>query len=421
MHSIIIDKKMTLFEELKFRGFVNQCTDEKSLNQLIKKTRIHFYIGFDCTAQSLHVGSLIQIMIMRLFQKYGHTPVVLIGKGTTKIGDPSGKDETRKMLVDDQISKNAKNLKKVFNKFLTFDSNNNKSVFRDNSTWLNKLNYVDFLRDYGKHFTINKMLSFDSVKLRLDREQSLSFVEFNYMIFQAYDFYELHNRDNCILQIGGSDQWGNIVNGVDLIRRIKSKDSYGLTTPLLTNASGEKMGKTAEGAVWLDENFLTSYEYWQFWRNVDDRDVIKFIKLFTDLDTDVIKSIEKSKSNDINKLKIILADETTSLLHGKEKAKKAKMTANEVFINKNVSGNLPAFTLNKDSFKEKILINELIVQMKLATSKSESRKLIRGKGVKKNQEIISNEMEEITLSEFSNADEILISVGKKKHFRIVLK
>ena len=411
---------MTLFEELKFRGFINQCTDESALNELTKNNSINFYIGFDCTSKSLHVGSLIQIMIMRLFQKYGHTPIVLIGKGTTRIGDPSGKDETRKVLNEKEIDNNANNLKKVFNKFLTFKSNNNKAVFRDNSKWLDKLNYVNFLRDYGKHFTINKMLSFDSVKLRLEREQSLSFVEFNYMIFQAYDFYELFVRENCILQIGGSDQWGNIINGVDLIRRIKSKESYGLTTPLLTNSNGEKMGKTADGAVWLDEKLLSPYDYWQFWRNVDDRDVIRFIKLFTDLELDRIKELENNETIDINELKSILADQATTLLHGKENAKKSKDTAAKVFSDKSISDDLPALSLKNNDFDKKILIYELIVKIGFVSSKSESRKLIRGKGVKKNREIVKDEMAEVIKDDFLKNKEILISVGKKKHFRVTL-
>ena len=412
---------MTLFEELKFRGFINQCTDESALDKIIKKNSINLYIGFDCTAKSLHVGSLIQIMIMRLFQKYGHTPIVLIGKGTTRIGDPSGKDETRIMLSEKEIDQNADNLKKVFNKLLTFKMNNNKAIFRDNSKWLDKLNYVDFLRDYGKHFTINKMLSFDSVKLRLDREQSLSFVEFNYMIFQAYDFYELFVRENCLLQIGGSDQWGNIVNGVELIRRTQAKESFGLTTPLLTNANGEKMGKTTDGAVWLDEKLLSPYDYWQFWRNVDDRDVIRFIKLFTDMDVEKIKELEDSKSIDINVLKSMLADETTALLHGKESAKKSKDVANKVFSGKSTSDDLPTLKLKDNDFDEKVVIHQLIVKVGFASSNSESRKLIRGKGVKKNRKVLEDEMEEILKNELLENKEILISVGKKKHFRVILK
>ena len=410
---------MTLFSELKERGFIHQCTNEEELSHLIENKKIKFYIGFDCTAKSLHVGSLIQIMIMKLFQKYGHVPIILIGKGTTKIGDPSGKDETRKMLTDDEINANGKNLEKVFSKFLNMSEN--KTLIRDNAKWLQKLNYVDFLRDYGKHFTINKMLSFDSVKIRLEREQSLSFVEFNYMIFQAYDFYELFKKENCNLQIGGSDQWGNIVNGVDLIRRIENKESYGLTTPLLTNANGEKMGKTADGAVWLDEKLLSPYDYWQYWRNVDDRDVIKFIKLFTDIEPNKIKKIENSSSENINDLKSLLADEATMLLHGKENAEKSKNVAKKVFANKSVSDNLPTLTIEVDDFNEKVLISELIVKIGFASSKSESRKLIRGNGVKKNRVPINNEMSEILKDEFTEENGILISVGKKKHFRLILK
>ena len=412
---------MTLIEELKFRGFIHQCTNEEQLNKLLNEKSLKFYIGFDCTAQSLHVGSLIQIMLMRIFQKYGHTPIVLIGKGTTRIGDPSGKDETRKMLTDDEIDQNANNLKKVFSKFLNVEINNNKVIYRDNSEWLDKLNYVDFLRDYGKHFTINKMLSFDSVKIRLEREQSLSFVEFNYMIFQAYDFYELFNRDNCSLQIGGSDQWGNIINGVELIRRSINQSVFGLTTPLLTTANGQKMGKTVDGAIWLNEELLSSYDYWQFWRNVDDRDVVKFIKLFTDLGVKKISDLDQNKNLDVNELKMILADQATTLLHGENNANAAKEAAKKVFSNKSSSEDLPTIKINEIDLNNRIFINDLIVQVKFAHSKSESRKLIRGKGVKKNKIILINEMEEITKNDFVKNNEILISVGKKKHFRVVLE
>ena len=412
---------MTLIEELKFRGFIHQCTNEKQLNKLLNEKSLKFYIGFDCTAQSLHVGSLIQIMLMRIFQKYGHTPIVLIGKGTTRIGDPSGKDETRKMLTVDEIDQNANNLKKVFGKFLNVETNNNKVIYRDNSEWLDKLNYVDFLRDYGKHFTINKMLSFDSVKIRLEREQSLSFVEFNYMIFQAYDFFELFNRDNCSLQIGGSDQWGNIINGVELIRRSINQSVFGLTTPLLTTANGQKMGKTVDGAIWLNEDLLSSYDYWQFWRNVDDRDVVKFIKLFTDLGVKKISDLDQNKNLDVNELKMILADQATTLLHGENNANAAKEAAKKVFSNKSSSDDLPTIKINEIDLNNKIFINDLMVQVKFAHSKSESRKLIRGKGVKKNKIILINEMEEITKNDFVKNNEILISVGKKKHFRVVLE
>ena len=408
---------MTLFSELKERGFIHQCTNEEELSHLIENKKIKFYIGFDCTAKSLHVGSLIQIMIMKLFQNYGHVPIILIGKGTTKIGDPSGKDETRKMLTDDEINANGKNLEKVFSKFLNMSEN--KTLIRDNAKWLQKLNYVDFLRDYGKHFTINKMLSFDSVKIRLEREQSLSFVEFNYMIFQAYDFYELNKTDDCALQIGGSDQWGNIVNGVELIRRVNNNNAYGLTTPLLTNANGDKMGKTADGAVWLDESMLSPYDYWQFWRNVDDRDVIKFIKLFTVMDLKKINELEKNNKN-INELKVLLANEATKLLHGETESQKAEKIATELFSKDTMSDDMPTLRLKADEVKQNQYLSDLIVRMEMASSKSESRKLIRGNGVKVNRKSISDEMYVISQSDLENEDGILISVGKKRHFKITL-
>ena len=405
---------MTLIEELKQRGFIHQCTNEKALSDLLNSESIKFYIGFDCTAKSLHVGSLIQIMIMRLFQKYGHHPIVLIGKGTTKIGDPSGKDETRKILSSKDIDTNASNLEKVFNKFLDFQSNN-KAILSDNSLWLDKLNYINFLRDYGKHFTINKMLSFDSVKIRLEREQSLSFVEFNYMIFQAYDFLELNERCECILQIGGSDQWGNIVNGIELIRRSIGKESFGLTTPLLTNANGDKMGKTADGAIWLNEEFFSSYDYWQFWRNIDDRDVFRFLKLFTDLRIDEIEKIESDTKNDINLAKIILANHATTLLHGKDAASKAEKTAQDTFSGDSISENLPKISLLEKEFKQPVYIYDLIVKIGFSNSKSEARKLIRGHGVKLNQSVVKDELCELLLEDVSG-NKAMVSIGKKKHF-----
>ena len=410
---------MTLIEELKFRGFLNQCTNEETLNEIINSNKINFYIGFDCTAKSLHVGSLIQIMIMRLFQKYGHTPIVLIGKGTTRIGDPSGKDETRKILSDDEIDLNAKNLKQVFDRFLLSDNEDSKWITRDNSEWLDKLNYVNFLRDYGKHFTINKMLSFDSVKIRLDREQSLNFVEFNYMIFQAYDFFELNNRDNCILQIGGSDQWGNIVNGVELIRRASGKEAFGLTTPLLTNANGDKMGKTAEGAVWLNEDMLSAYDYWQFWRNVDDRDVIRFLKLFTDLSKKEIETIEKSISDSVNEAKIILANEATAMLHGLDKAKKSEETAKNIFSDDGLAADLPTIKLRSEELDNEILLSDLILKANFASSKSSSRKLIRGNAVKIDKELVKDEFFSVSALLRNSANGVVISVGKKKYFRVV--
>ena len=410
---------MTLIEELKYRGFLNQCTDEESLNKKLKSENITFYIGFDCTAKSLHIGSLIQIMVMRLFQKYGHTPIILIGTGTTRIGDPSGKDETRKMLTEDEIKNNANNLKTVFDKYLSFKNEKNKALIVDNADWLDKLGYVDFLRDFGKHFTINKMLTFDSVKIRLEREQSLSFVEFNYMIFQAYDFYELNNRNSCTLQIGGSDQWGNIVNGVELIRRVNGNEVFGLTTPLLTNSNGDKMGKTADGAIWLNDDLLSAYEYWQFWRNVDDRDVIRFMKLFTDLSKEQIDSHEQNSSKNINDLKIILANEVTAMLHGIESSRKAEQAAKQIFKNKNLSEDMPTLNLSNEDVQNGALLSDLIVQMKYANSKSESRKLIRGKGVKLNGKIVENELKLLDYNQITQFENV-ISVGKKKHFKVII-
>ena len=404
---------MTLLEELKLRGFIHQCTDEEKLNNSLNSGSINFYIGFDCTAKSLHVGSLIQIMMMRIFQKYGHTPIVLIGEGTTKIGDPSGKDQSRKMLSTDDIKNNSSNLVKVFDKFLV-SSSKNKPIYANNADWLDNINYINFLRDYGKHFTINKMLSFDSVKLRLEREQSLSFVEFNYMILQAYDYLELHNRCNCKLQIGGSDQWGNIVNGIDLIRRDSSSEVYGLTTPLLTNAKNEKMGKTVDGAVWLNEEMLTAYDYWQFWRNVDDRDVFRFLKLFTDKTLEEIKLLENDTN--INNVKILLANAATEMLHGKEKASLAEKTANDVFKNEGSSENLPLINVNLT--EGKLSLNDLIVEIGFASSKSETRKLIKNNGVKINKALVSDELKILSANDFDNNNEILVSVGKKKHFII---
>ena len=410
---------MTLIEELKYRGFLNQCTDEESLNKKLKSENITFYIGFDCTAKSLHIGSLIQIMIMRLFQKYGHTPIILIGTGTTRIGDPSGKDETRKILTEDEIKNNANNLKTVFDKYLSFKNEKNKALIMDNADWLDKLGYVDFLRDFGKHFTINKMLTFDSVKIRLEREQSLSFVEFNYMIFQAYDFYELNNRNSCTLQIGGSDQWGNIVNGVELIRKVNGKEVFGLTTPLLTNSNGDKMGKTADGAIWLNDDLLSAYDYWQFWRNVDDRDVIRFMKLFTDLSKEQIDSHEQNSSKNINDLKIILANEVTAMLHGIESSRKAEQAAKQIFENKSLSEDMPTLNLSNEDVQNGALLSDLIVQMKYANSKSESRKLIRGKGVKLNGKIVENELQLLDYDQITQFENV-ISVGKKKHFKVII-
>ena len=378
------------------------------------KKKIKAYIGFDCTAESLHVGSLLQIMCLRMLQKYGHQPIVLLGGGTTRIGDPSGKDKTRKILSEDEIEKNSKNIERILKKFLDTNDKNIKPIFVNNYEWLKDLNYISFLRDIGKHFTINKMLTFESVKTRLDREQSLSYMEFNYMILQAYDFLELNKKENCTLQIGGSDQWGNIVNGVDLIKRHSNKQSYGLTTPLITLATGAKMGKTESGAIWLDERFLSPYDYWQFWRNIDDRDVSKFMKFFTDLSVD---EIEKFKKKDINEQKIVLANQTTSMLHGEQEAKKSEETAKKTFSENSIGAALPSIAIKKNQLDDKFTIVDLIILSKLEKSKSEIRRLIKGSGVKINNQVINDEKLIISEKLFEN-DTIKLSLGKKRHIKV---
>ena len=367
-------------QEFHDRGYFYQCTDDVHLGKILSDQKIRAYIGFDCTAESLHVGSLLQIMCLRLLQKYGHQPIVLIGGGTTRIGDPSGKDKTRQILDEVTIEKNIKNIEKILKKFLSTDNNETKPIFVNNYDWLKNLNYISFLRDIGKHFTINKMLSFDSVKLRLEREQSLSYMEFNYMILQAYDFLELNNSFQCLLQIGGSDQWGNIVNGVELIKRHSSKEVFGLTTPLITLASGAKMGKTESGAIWLDENLLPAYDYWQFWRNVDDRDLLKFLKMFTDIS---IKEIENKKNDNINDLKVLLANHATSMLHGEQIAKECFEQAKKIFSDNSTDEGLPSVKINKNEIKNKNL-SDLIYLSKLEKSKSEIKRLIKNNGIKIN-------------------------------------
>ena len=404
----------TFLSEFQKRGYFNQCTDQTALNEFMSKSKIKAYIGFDCTAPSLHVGSLMQIMCLRLLQKYGHQPIVLLGGGTTLIGDPSGKEETRKILEKKEIDKNIKNIASVFKIFLKSNNLKTKPIFVNNYTWLSKLNYINFLREIGKHFTLNKMLTFDSVKLRLDREQSLSYMEFNYMILQAYDFYELNRRYKCFLQIGGSDQWGNIVNGVDLIKRKNKKQTYGLTTPLITVSSGAKMGKTEKGAIWLDKKMLSPYDYWQFWRNTDDKDVINFLKLFTDLETDKINDLEKN-IKDINKLKILLANETTTMLHGNKSAKEAEITAKKTFEDKSIGKNLPVFKIERNTITNGIGVLDLVIQTKLANSKSEIRRMIQNKGLKINNEVVNDETKKINENSFDKDNNMKVSHGKKQH------
>mgnify|MGYP001342962010 FL=1 len=403
-------------KEFKDREFFYQCTNEKELSELLNKKKVKAYIGFDCTAESLHVGSLLQIMCLRLLQHHGHQPIVLLGGGTTRIGDPSGKDKTRKILSQKEIEKNAKNIEKILKIYLNTNDRKTKPIFVNNYKWLKNLNYISFLRDIGKHFTINKMLTFDSVKNRLDREQSLSYMEFNYMILQAYDFLELNKKENCILQIGGSDQWGNIVNGVELIKRYSNNQVFGLTTPLITLASGAKMGKTEDGAIWLDKKFLSPYDYWQFWRNTDDKDVIKFLKFFTD---ENVEHIENLENVDVNNLKILLANKTTEMLHGKKEAENSEKIARETFSNNSTGSNLPSIKIDKSLLKNKLNIIDLVIISKFEKSKSEIRRLINGKAIKINNEIVPNE-KTLILNSYFNENYLKLSIGKKRHIKVEL-
>jgi len=409
--------KNTFLSEMNSRGFLNQCTDLEGLKKILNQQTIKAYIGFDTTAPSLHVGSLMQIMILRLLQKYGHQPIVLLGGGTTLIGDPSGKDSTRKILKEKEIKNNIISIKKIFEKLLHSKNKKTKPIFVNNYDWLSKLKYIDFLRDIGKHFTINKMITFDSVKLRLDREQSLSYMEFNYMILQAYDFYQLFKKHNCILQLGGSDQWGNIVNGVELIRRILQKNAFGLTTPLLTLSSGAKMGKTEKGAVWLDKKMFSPYDYWQFWRNTSDEDVKKFLKYFTDDDIDdLTKQIENEKN--VNNLKILLANKATTILHGSKAAKDSAETAKETFERGGLGKNIPEKKIKKKIISNGINIIELIFQNNLVQSKSEARRILKNNGVKINDVVINDEKKVINIEDVQENNYIKLSIGKKNHLKV---
>ena len=401
-------------KEFKDRGYFYQCTDEIGLLKYLNEKSRNAYIGFDSTAPSLHVGSLLQIMCLRLLQKHGHRPIVLLGGGTTRIGDPSGKEETRKILSEKQIEININNIKKVFKIFLKTNNPKLKPIFVNNYTWLSKLNYISFLRDIGRHFTINKMLSFDSVKLRLEREQSLSYMEFNYMILQAYDFYELNKSNKCNLQIGGSDQWGNIVNGVELIKRQSGIQAYGLTTPLITLASGAKMGKTEKGAVWLNKEMLSPYDYWQFWRNTDDRDVLKFLRMFTDLS---LNEIDNIKDNNINELKVLLANHATKMLHGKKEAEESEKLAKNTFKENSSGENLPGIKVENDILSKNIV--ELISFVNKNISKSEIRRLVKSNAIKIDNQNINDEKYIIDLNLFKNKGFVKLSIGKKKHFKII--
>ena len=403
--------------EMRSRGYLNQCTDLDKLEEICNKQSISAYIGFDCTASSLHVGSLLQIMILKLMQKHGHQPIILLGGGTTLIGDPSGKDTTRKILEKKEIKRNIVSIKKIFKKILNTSNKKTKPIFVDNATWLTELKYIKFLREIGIHFTINKMLTFDSVKLRLEREQSLSYMEFNYMILQAFDFYQLFKKNNCILQMGGSDQWGNIINGVELIRRILQKDAFGLTTPLITLSSGAKMGKTEKGAVWLDKKLFSAYDYWQFWRNTSDQDVKKFLRYFTEIEENDL-SQRINNEQDINQLKILLANEATKILHGEKIAKESEKTAKETFHGSGVGKNLPEINITKSQIEKGINILDLLSLNNVVSSKSEARRAIQGKGIKINDISVLDEKKIINKDDFKENNYIKISYGKKKHFII---
>jgi tyrosyl-tRNA synthetase len=408
--------KNKFLTEMNSRGYLSQCTDFDKLSEISDKKSISAYIGFDCTAKSLHVGSLLQIMILKMMQKYGHRPIVLLGGGTTLIGDPSGKDSTRKILEKKEIDKNIKSIKKAFNRILDTSNKKTKPIYVDNAKWLTKLNYIKFLRDIGSHFTINKMLTFESVKLRLEREQSLSYMEFNYMILQAYDFFQLYKKNNCILQIGGSDQWGNIVNGVELIRRILKKEAYGITSPLITLASGAKMGKTESGAVWLNEDMFSAYDYWQFWRNTDDRDVKKFLNFFTEIETNEIDNLFKRETN-INDLKILLANEATKILHGNLASKKAEQTAKDTFHGKGLGSSLPEIIIKQKDIAKGIKILEFLSNNQIVHSKSEARRIIKNKGLKINDILVDDTDKILEYEDFTNKV-LKISHGKKKHYII---
>ena len=390
--------KSNLIQELQERGYIHQCTNIEELDKLASKKKITAYIGFDCTAESLHVGSLIQLMLIRILQKTGHRVIVLLGDGTSKIGDPSGKDKSRQLLDEKEIKNNSQNIKKNIEKFTIKNNGIKKIKFLYNSLWIDNINYINFLRIYGKHVSVNKMLTMDSISERLKREQPLSFLEFNYMVIQAYDFVQLNNRENCQIQFGGSDQWGNITAGVDLIRRINKKEVFGITTPLITTSSGDKMGKTNKGAIWLSEKLLSSNGYWQFWRNVDDKDVIRFLKIFTDLNTEDINKLKNNSASEINNNKIILADETTNLCHGKNIADSFVIKKNDL-----IKG-IEAFKI--------ISLNKKIIQ-----SNSEARRLIRGGAVKFDGKIINDEVKTFFKKDFKK-NKIEISVGKKNHFVI---
>ena len=395
------------------RGFLQDCTDMQGLDEKLLEGCMPAYIGFDATADSLHIGSLIQIMMLRWLQKTGHKPIPLMGGGTTKIGDPSGKDESRQLITTEIINENINGIQKVFEKYLSFGDNSNDAKIINNAEWLDKLNYIEFLRDIGKHFTINRMISMESVKLRLDREQPLTFLEFNYMLLQAYDFMELNNRYDVSLQMGGSDQWGNIVNGIDLTRRLNKKSVFGLTTPLLTKADGSKMGKSANGAIWLNSEKLSPYEFWQFWRNTLDADVGKFLKLFTELPVSECDRLGSLEGQNINEAKIILANEVTKMCHGEEAALSSEKTAHKVFIEDSSDENLPTLEILNTEIIDGISFTQALVRTGLVSSGKEAKRIIAGGGARLNDQVINDAGFMLYAADLQKTPKI--SASKKKH------
>ena len=397
------------------RGYVHQLSDADGLDQAARDGRLVSYVGYDCTAASLHVGHLLSIMMLHWLQETGQKPIALMGGGTTRVGDPSGRDETRRILTYDQIEANKQAIKGTFTRFLQFDERKTGAIMVDNAEWLGTLNYIEFLRDVGRHFSINRMLTFDSVKLRLERDQELSFLEFNYMILQAYDFVELYKRLGCRLQMGGSDQWGNIINGIDLGRRIEDAQLYALTTPLLTTSSGAKMGKTASGAVWLSPDMLNPYDFWQYWRNTEDADVGRFLKLYTTLPMAEIALLERLGGSDINEAKKVLATEITALLHGRAAAEQASETARQTFEEGITADTLPTVEIDGQAIAAGIGILSLFVKTGLAASNGEARRHIQGGAVRVNDQPVTDDRRIVAISDVSGDGVIKLSLGKKKH------
>jgi len=410
--------KSEFLHQISARGFVADCTDLQGLDDALLDGPASAYIGYDLTATSLHIGSLVQIMLLRWWQKTGHRPITLMGGGTTKVGDPSGKDEMRKIISVDQINQNAAGIRKVFDRYLSYGEGPTDALMPNNADWLDELKYIDFLRDIGRHFTVNRMLAFESVKSRLDREQPLSFIEFNYLLLQSYDFLELHRRHGVVLQMGGSDQWGNIVSGADLIRRVEGVEAYGLTTPLVTRSDGKKMGKSAEGAVWLNEDRMGSYEFWQWWRNVADADVGKFLKMFTELPIDECNRLGALEGSEINEAKVLLANEVTSLCRGADAATAAEATAREVFEKGGIGDDLPTLALSADDLGEGISIVQLIVRSGLAKSGKEAKRLIAEGGARIDDVAVTDPA--LMLDAGGLSSPVKLSAGKKRHALVTL-